>query len=456
MILAQTGKVSSADAMFLSLRRWIGYTTLSSPDMIGKPDVYLGYWLLGCIILLVAALFFQGVRSFLIEMLNWRGFSRVLAQSFRRVGQRPIVPLSLIGSLLLSWTTGQLISYARSGGMEDLQLTLRTKLVISLCLEQGALAAMTPLRDLTTLADIWPCLILGILAAYSFTNSLQWTPQSALNPGEQKANRLSQRFWIVCSFWLIYRMIVGASSESYLPLISGSMIEMILEPTAMIMVDGVLLSWIIVELRDAGLTEASAIRPRPVQVMALLPAIFFVLLIAMPGRYLAHLNWIVLNTLLIHFGLQSEIYLGAVNLFLWFFNQGLFIVQLLSLPLSFFVGAVAFSEGSIKKTLTVARLMLKLHGANLVFLLLLVGCLNLIATSLIQYALLSHPPEPWVLVASDSYTHYFTLCSGILLIAGFIEIASQAHVEYQLQSSQTVEPLGEETDSNPLFQLEED
>jgi hypothetical protein len=57
------------------------------------------------------------------------------------------------------------------------------------------------------------------------------------------------------------------------------------------------------------------------------------------------------------------------------------------------------------------------------------GFLNIVGVALINSLVLSHPTESWVLLAADSYSHYFTLFTGLLLLATMINLGAGCELE---------------------------
>ena len=106
-------------------------------------------------------------------------------------------------------------------------------------------------------------------------------------------------------------------------------------------------------------------------------------------------------------------------------------LQVVAFPLILVSGAVAFSSGSIRKMLKLIVAMLRFGGDRIVLLAGCLGMVNLTGVTALNLLLMSHPQEPWVLNASDSYCHYFTFITGMILVSGLIEIASEANLEIE-------------------------
>jgi hypothetical protein len=429
LIIAQT--TNSADAMLLALKRWVGGGTLTSPDAVASPDFQARFWLLGLLLMVLAGLLRQGPRAVFVGLFDWSEARRLVGLGLRRLKQRPVVPLALGGFLLLSWTTIQLIHYADPLGVDNLQKSLRTKTLPVLSLEQGLLAALTPLRDLTNLADCWPLVAAAALIAFYFTSKLQWVPQSTMHRGLKNAQLWAQFFWIAASVWLFYRMVVGGSSEGGLPLNSGAYIEILLEPLFMLVIDAVLLSWILTELRDAPFTDNDTLLPNVEHVLNLLPGLILVNFLIVPGRYFAHGLWLVWNSVVDLIATNGVVPPAVVQYVVWGLSWGILDMQAIAFPLMILTGAAAWGRGSIRETFRIASRMLA-RGASTIFLItLFCGLLNLISTALISTLILSHPTEPWVLMSADSYCHYASLYIGLSLVSCFVQMGEEALVTAQ-------------------------
>lgn len=432
MIIAQTS--NSADAMLLALKRWVGGGTLSSPDAVAGSDFQARFWLVGLLLMFLACMILQGPRAFLFGLFEWSALRRLIGQGARRLKLRPVVTLALSGFILVSWTTIQLLHYDDPLGVDNLQKSLRTKTLPVMSLEQGLLAALTPLRDLTNLADCWPLVAAATLIAFHFTSKLQWVPQSTMHRGLKKAQLWAQFFWVVASVWLFYRMVLGGASEGGLPLNSGAYIEIVLEPLFMLLIDAVLFSWVLTELRDAPFTDNDTLLPNIEQVFSLLPGLALVNFLVVPGRYFAHGLWLVWNSVVDLIATNGVVPPAIVEYVVWGLSWGILDLQAIAFTFLVLTGAAAWGRGSVKETFRIARRMIARHGAIFFLITLFCGLMNLISTALISTLILSHPTEPWVLMSADSYCHYASLFIGLLLVACYVQLGEDALVTAQVVS----------------------
>ena len=262
--------------MLLALKRWVAGATLTSPDTVPSPDFQSRFWLLGLLLMIAISLIAQGPRRFFTGLLEWSTVRQVIHLSFRRLRSRPLVPVVLGGMWLVSWSTTQLLQYDSRSGSDNLQMSLRTKTLSAFSLEQGVLAALTPLRDLSNLADCWPLVAAGIFLAFQYNSNLQWIPRSSMSSPMQSSSFWTQVFWIIGCLWLVYRTVIGVSGDDGLPLNTGAYIEVVLEPAIMLIIDSFLLAWVVTEIRDSTVAQSDQMLPDFEKVANLAPAIFLV------------------------------------------------------------------------------------------------------------------------------------------------------------------------------------
>ena len=65
----------------------------------------------------------------------------------------------------------------------------------------------------------------------------------------------------------------------------------------------------------------------------------------------------------------------------------------------------------------------------ILLILIFLGFFNVVGVAIINSLVLSHPSESWVLLAADSYSHYFTLFTGLLLISVLVELGIGCELE---------------------------
>jgi hypothetical protein len=106
-------------------------------------------------------------------------------------------------------------------------------------------------------------------------------------------------------------------------------------------------------------------------------------------------------------------------------------LQAVSLPSMAVVGAAAWPRGASSLSRRLGPLgralaLLRAEGGRLIAVV-AGGTVASAGLSCLAYlALLSLPPQPWVLSAADSYAHYATLPIALLLAATLVELAGRA------------------------------
>ena len=435
MIIAQSTNTASADAMLLALKRWVAGATLTSPDTVPSPDFQSRFWLLGLLLMIAISLIAQGPRRFFTGLLEWSTVRQVIHLSFRRLRFRPLVPVVLGGMWLVSWSTTQLLQYDSRSGSDNLQMSLRTKTLSAFSLEQGVLAALTPLRDLSNLADCWPLVAAGIFLAFQYNSNLQWIPRSSMSSPMQSSSFWTQVFWIIGCLWLVYRTVIGVSGDDGLPLNTGAYIEVVLEPAIMLIIDSFLLAWVVTEIRDSTVAQSDQMLPDFEKVANLAPAIFLVNFLIVPGRYFAHALWLVWNSLVDYTSVAGSASSTIVNYVIWGLSWGILDMQANAFPCIVLAGSVAWSQGSIRQILRVALRMFRNHGASILLMVVFFGLINVISAALITTLILSHPVEPWVFLAAASYCHFATLFTGLLTLSGLIELGEHSLITASISES---------------------
>lgn len=444
MILAQTGNYSSTDSTLLTVKRWIGQSTLSHPNPVNSVDFHAKYWLAALAFFVLLGLLYQGPRRFLSGLSKWSVASAVIRSGINRLKDRMVLPLALVGLLLTSWTTTQFINYSDANGTSDLALSLRTKTIPVFSLELGFLSALVPMRDLTNLADVWPIVMAASVISFYFLNKMQFMPRSVADSKENRARSLSQVFWVLSAIWLIYRLVVGTSAEGGLPLQTGAFVDALLEPGLMLFLDSILLAWVITEIRDSSRLEQTDLSPRVPEVFALLPAVSAVNFLLVPSRYMAHFIWILWNSIATTSMAGTAFFVEATTYFIWAVSEGLILLQILAYPMIVLLGACL--NGSLRDTRKIAAQILRNHAATVFLILVFIGVIDVAGVAIINSTVLSHPRESWVLLAADSYSHYYTLFSGLLLLAALIEIGISCELEIIASS---IESRSDEAMINP-------
>jgi hypothetical protein len=422
---AQPGAANPNSIALLALRRWCGSLTLSSPRAV---PAWHGLWglLAGLGVLFLVALVAQGPLEAFRQLLDVPGHIRLVREGTRRVRRAGRIIAALIGFTVLSWTGAQSLVFYRDSGRADMLLLTRSHGLGELAAEQGVLAGMTPLRDVAGLADNLPLLI--VAAIIVFRASIE--PQRSGEPGGSAAGLARGRAqpgwttiaWGTASLYILYRIVARAAGSPELPYGNCLVVETVLIPMAMAVVDGLLLAWLLVELRNAGLDAAGEGRLDPLQAVSILPAAILACIAALPARYVAAL------VVLLNDHLPTSVRTTAVGGYVrWQLGDwGLADLQAGALVVVGLVGAVAWTRGRIGEAIVGYGRLLAAEGGHLVATLAMAAVAAGLLSAVAYAVVLLLPPQSWVLNAADSYAHFLTLPVGLWTLAALIELGQRS------------------------------
>ena len=225
---------------------------------------------------------------------------------------------------------------------------------------------MTPLRDVAGLADNLPLLIVAAIVV--FRASIE--PQRSGEPGASAAGSGRGRaqpgwttiVWGISALYILYRIVARAAGSPELPFGNCLVVETILIPIAMAVVDGFLLAWLLAELRNAGLDVAGEGRLDPLQAVALMPAAALACVAALPARYVA--AFVVLANDHLPTSIQNTPVGGYIR---WQLGDwGLTDLQAVALVVVGLAGAVAWTRGRIGEAIVGYARLLATEGGHLV------------------------------------------------------------------------------------------
>ncbi len=407
----------------LALRRWFASLTLCSPDSVPS---WQGLWLwvaaLGGLILLAA--FFQGPGRLFRQLFDVPGNSRLFSAALARLKRSPRMVSILVGTTVLSWTGSQALLYRSEQGRDDMLLLTRARGLGELAVEQGMLAALTPLRDLGGLGSNLPLLILTIFVL--FRASVDVWGGVAPAPGKSRgqfSTGWATVGWCSGTLLVFYRIVALGSGKPDIPIGGCLMVEALAVPALMVVCDGVLLAWVLAELRDSGTNDAARDPLDPSETIELMPGSMLACLLMLPARYLA-----TAVTIALLYFLPTSVASTTVGEWLrWFLlSWGLADLQALALPLAALVGAVAWAPGSVLGPVRGCVQMLRTQGGRVLFAFGFAGIAGGLMSAAAYLALLSLPTAPWVLNAADSYAHYLTIASGLWLLSALVELGERS------------------------------
>jgi hypothetical protein len=419
MLWAQAPPPDPLAVPALAFRRWYSSLTLSSPDPVPSRNALLA-WLLGLAALLLLAVVAQGPVRALGQLLDLPGLVRLVSAAMGRLRRAGRLVAVLLGTTVLAWTVSQALSYSKEDRREDLVALLRTKSLREVSLEQGVLAAVTPLRDVFGLADNLLLLVAAAVLVFKLSAD-RWGgggggddyllhPRPAVSGG-------STLCWGSAWLYAMYRFASLVVEGEGLPLGGCLFVEAAIVPLLMALADGLLLAWVLVELR-AATPEADGGQGFDVAgTVALTPMAALACVAALPARYVAVGSYLILNDVS---SLKT-----STPLPIFVAGWGLVALQGAALVTVGVAGVVAWGWRGPGGMLRGYGRLLRAEGGRLVAAL-AVGGVACGGLSALAYALvLALPPQPWVLSAADSYAHYATLPVGLLLLAALVELGSR-------------------------------
>lgn len=408
----------------LALRRWCGSQTLCSPETV--PSHFgLWVWLAGLGALLLLAMVAQGPGQALRQLFDVRGLAGLSAAAVRRLRRSGRLLSVAIGMTVLSWTGYQAVSYSRAEGRDDLLLLTRSRGLAELAAEQGVFAALTPLRDVCALGSNLALLVAASLVVFRVSADL-WGGPPVPGKRRRRPSGWGTLGWCCGAAFLTYRVISIGSGYPELPLGGCLMVEAVIVPALMAVCDGMLLGWVLVELRNAGVEHPDGGVFDPHDAIALLPGTIFACLASLPARYLA-----VMVILTSYYFPNSASLAPLFAAARWLLSRGLADVQGAALLGAGLAGAAVWG-GGLGGLLRGYGRMLRTHGGRVACVLALAGVAAGVASAVAYFVVLSLPAGTWVLNAADSYAHYLTLPVGLWTLAALVELGERSLPEAEL------------------------
>jgi hypothetical protein len=431
---AGTGAANPAALAYLAFRRWCSGLTLSSPQSAPSLD---GLWALlaGLAALLVVALLLQGPFLALKQLLNLYGHVGLVRRACRRVWRAGRVVAAAITFTVLSWTGSQTLGFLTDRpdrAKAELILLTKSRARLELAMEHGLFAGLTPLRDLTGLADNMPLLIFAVYLVFRASAGMLPPVASPLaRPGRvelpgrpsyrAKVSGWSTLIWGSGALYVLYRLVARAAGSADLPLGGCLVAEAAVIPLMMLLCDGFLLAWVLAEIRNAGFDEPGDEGLNPGQALELMPAAAFACALALPARYVA--TFVFLGSQ----HLSTSAAAGSMGRYVrWQLGWGLVDLQAAALVTMGVVGVVAWSRGSIGEAFGGLIRLLKSQAGHLVAALAMAGVAACLLSGLAYAVVLLLPPASWVLPAADSYAHYVTLPVGLWTVAALVELTERS------------------------------
>src|SRR6516165_7455332 len=149
----------------LALRRWCAGLTLSSPQVV--PGWHGGWAFLTALAALAfLALWVQGFMAACRQLFDLPGHVRLVQDATRRVRRASRLVAASIAFTVVSWNGALAMVYHLDGGRADLLVLRKSRGLGELAVEQGTLAALTPLRDVAGLGDNLALLIVATIMVF--------------------------------------------------------------------------------------------------------------------------------------------------------------------------------------------------------------------------------------------------------------------------------------------------
>jgi hypothetical protein len=410
---------------FLALRRWCSSLTLSSPQAIPSLHVLWAFAASLCV-LLVLAILFQGPFAALKQLFDLVGHASLVRKATRRVWRASRMVSIAIGFTVVSWTASQAWVYTQESRRADLVMLTKSRGPGELAVEQGMFAAVTPLRDVAGLADNLPLLIIAAIVVFRSSFELPgWGAQQpglgADQSGAGARTGWSTLIWGCAALYALYRIVARMAGSIDLPLGGCLVAEVVIIPILMVVSDGVLLAWLLTELRNAGFDDTGGDRLDTRQAIALMPAAAMACAIALPARYIA--AFVLLGQAYLRTSASATSVGDYVR---WQLGWGLTDLQAAALAGIGLAGAVAWSRGTIRGAIAGYGRLLAAEGGHLVAVVAIAGLGSGLVAAAAYAVVLLLPVQTWVLGAADSYAHFATLPIGLWTLAAFIELAERA------------------------------
>lgn len=404
----------------LALRRWCSSLTLSSPGFVPSLS---GLWagLAGLAALLFLTLIMQGPARALRQVFDLPGHVRLVSQAMARLRHSEQVVAVTIGLTIVSWTVGQIRTFQHEQGKVDLLLLTKSRSLGELGFEQGVMAALTPLRDVLGLGDNLPLMLVATILLFRDAAEGWGGPGSPERRPRVRPSAWRNAAWVGTAAYFLYRLVLLGSDSGELPVGGCLTLEVVGIPLIMALADGIVLAWILAELRNASLGETGNEVFDTDQAVGLMPGASLACLAGLPARYMA--TFVLLGSLYLPSTVDATL---LVRLLRWQLSWGLADLQGASLPLIGLAGAVAWSRGTLAGAVRGFGRLLSAEGGHLLAAVVAAGLAAGSLSAVAYVLLLAMPPQTWVLSAADGYAHYATLPIGLLALAAFVELGERS------------------------------
>jgi hypothetical protein len=437
---AQPASGANNSLAAIAVRRWFGSQTLSPPQVVPSIEP-LWAFLLALSALLIVSMGSQGPVQAFRNLFDLPGHFDLFRKALRRVKRAGRMVAIVIAFTVIAWTASQGLTYQQNSNRLDLISLTKSRGSIELALEHGFLAMLTPLRDVAALGDNVALLILAAVVVFRATIDPPSMGYRASNGDVHFSSHFRPRpgwatiAWGSAALYALNRLVSRGAGGGGLPIGQCLMIETILIPALMLISDGLLLAWLLAELRDAGLDNAGADRIEPFRVLNLLPGAALACAAALPARYVATFVFLVSGHL------PTSVTASPIGRYIrWQLGTGLADLQAASFLFIGIAGVVAWTRGSLRSALSGYARVLSNEGARLTLVLAVAGASCGVVSAAAYFIILLLPVEAWVLAAADSYAHYATLPIGLITLAALVELAERSLPTANFANSAADEP----------------
>jgi hypothetical protein len=281
---------------------------------------------------------------------------------------------------------------------------------------------MTPLRDVVGLALLIPLLVGASVVLFQYTTDRWGSGARPPMSIRRRSSRWATIGWGSTALYALYRFVSLVTGNSELPLGGCMILEAAVVPMLMALADGVLVAWVLVELRNAGLGDTEGDALDVVGVSILIPAAILACVLAYPARYIGTGASLALLDLPPAYATGTWV----ASYLRWQVGWGLVYLQAVAIAFAGLLGAVAWSRGTPGDALKGYLRMLSDEGGHLVAALAAGGAAAGALSAVAYMVILSLPASTWALNAADSYAHYATIPVGLILTAALIELGERS------------------------------
>jgi hypothetical protein len=235
----------------LALKRWCSSLTLCSPAALPNLAGFWS-WVLGLLALLILAMVVQGPVRALGQLFDAAGHAHLLRAALGRLRGAGRMVAVTVGATVLAWTVSQTLRFNDPQGRDDVLLLTKARSLGELALEQGVLAALTPVRDLDGLGDNLLLLLLASGVLFRMLTDRVDRPRAGARGGRSHAlephlpAHRAHLLWGATSLYLLYRLGRRFAGPTDLPVGYCLPLEVVAVPLLMLVCDGVILAWILV------------------------------------------------------------------------------------------------------------------------------------------------------------------------------------------------------------------